>query len=90
MRVVEIRVAGNVRPGQTVPEVFVSMSRTGGSENIKVTFMSSDGQEEHLARGDNRMEVWQMAQRIQMRVDGYLGTGTDIRWYADLLEYFVD
>ena len=90
MRVVEIKVAGNVRPGQPVREVYVGMSRIAGSENIKVTFTTSDSQEEHLARADDRIQVWQMAQRIQMRVDGYLGTGTDIRWYADLLEYFAD
>ncbi|MBN1123594.1 MAG: hypothetical protein JXA82_01205 [Sedimentisphaerales bacterium] len=90
MQILEIKLAGLVKSGQQLPELFVTISRIPGQSRIRIVFQTCEGQTEEWIPAGNLEQIQAMAKRLQRMLDGYDGTRSMIMEYNILLEYFAD
>lgn len=89
MRILEIQLAGSIKPGQAVPETFVTIRRKLQAEAIEVTLITADGERKHHVEPDCDEDMYSMAECIQYHLDGYTGTKSMIYDVYQRLQDFV-
>ena len=90
MHILEIKLAGQIKPGPNIPDTFANISRIPGSENIKVTILTCDDETIYSIQADSRDDVYSAAQMLQSRLDGCKGTPSMVNDYMRIFEYFTD
>ena len=90
MQILEIKLTGHIKPGQFVPDVFATIHRTPGNNYLTVTMITSDSEREHIVDADCPEDIWSMAECLQVHLDGFTGTKSEIHDYYRILGYFMD
>ena len=93
MKIIEMKLVGDIDPKTKMPYATATLSRYHNSEYITVTIHSSSllaDDREHQAKADDQTDVYSMAECLQYHLDGCHGTNSMIHDYYRLLEYFMD
>lgn len=91
MKIYKLELAGQIKPGQCIPDVFATIHRPIGDEYITVEIVWADGSDKlHTVRADCPDDIWSMAECLQEILDGHKGTGSMIHDYYRVLQDFAD
>ena len=95
MRIRSIELAGESKttlgdgmPG--LPRAFARISRKPGDEHITVELIIPGGERTHHVQADCEEDVRSMAACLQVQLDGFKGTNSEIDEYVRVLQHFVD
>jgi len=93
MKVMEMKLVGDINPKTKMPYATATICRHHNSEYITVTIHSPSplaDDLEHKAKADNSGDVFSMAEYLQFHLDGCHGTNSMVHEYYRILEYFMD
>lgn len=90
MQILEMKLTGNIKPDQFIPDAFATIHRIPGNDYLTVMIICPAGEHKHRVQADCQEDIWAMAERLQYHLDGYAGTKSDIHDYYRILGYFMD
>ena len=94
MRITSIELAGTIEEGKHLPRAFARIGRKLGDDYISVVIITTAGaaagNRAHEVKTDDADDQWSMAKCLQEALDGFEGTGTDIRTYMNAIEMLAD
>ncbi len=94
MRITTIELAGTIEEGKHLPRAFARIGRKLGDDHITIEILTTAGGDagdrKYKAKADDSDDQWSMAEILQRALDGYIGTGTDIRAYMNAIEMLAD
>ncbi len=91
MKIYKLELAGQIKPGQCIPDVFATIHRPLGDDYVNVTLRWADGHEKnHSVQADDAGDLWSMAECLQEILDSHKGTNSMIHDYYRVLQNFAD
>ena len=91
MNIYKVELAGPIKKGNFIPDVFATIHRPLGDSYINITIRWADGHEKnHSVQAGDPDDLWSMTECLQETVDGHQGTNSMIHDYYRLLENFAD
>ncbi len=91
MKIYKLELAGQIKPGQCIPDVFATIHRPLGDTYVNVTIRWADGSEKiHSVQATDSDDIWSMAECLQENLDGCKGTNSMIHDYYRILQDFAD
>ncbi len=94
MRITTIELAGTIEEGNHLPRAFARIGRKLGDDHITIEILTTAGGDAgdrtHKVKADDSDDQWSMAECLQEAMDGFEGTGTDIRTYMNAIEMLAD
>ncbi len=94
MRITSIELAGTIEEGKHLPRAFARIGRKLGDDHITIKILTTAGGDagdrKYKVQANDSDDQWSMAEILQRALDGYIGTGNDIRTYMNAIEMLAD
>ena len=88
MKITAIHLAGTIEADKVLPRAYAQVSRTG--RHIEITILRPGNERKHMVDADSEEDIRSMAECLQLQLDGYPGTNSEIQDYVRVLERFAN